>query len=162
MKPFRLLKRPNATRGAAALELAVFFLFAISFLAMPLSVALYFWHYSAIQKAAQNSAAYLATVSAEEMKSYDLAAYAETMTRQIANDATADLIPSTAYRVYVECDLSAGLNSNDWLICGDSSLPSQVRVVIRMRLSNSLFNMLDGGDSGLLIRAESRMRYVGN
>jgi Flp pilus assembly protein TadG len=161
MKSLKRLRRRRTESGTAALELAAFMLFAIPLLTAPFLIAIYFWHYTAAQKAAQGAAQYLATVSAREMKSAALAGYANTIIKQIADDGTSDLIPNSHYIVDIDCDMATGSSGSDWVNCGDGP-PSQVRVIVRMRLMFTRFGDVDTSENGLPIRAEARMRYVGN
>jgi Flp pilus assembly protein TadG len=161
MKPLARLSRSCREKGVAAVEMAGFLMLALPLLTAPLFLAIYFWHYTAVQKAAQDSARFLATVSVREMTAATLAGYAETITRQIVDDATLDLLRGNQYIVDIDCDMSTDPDSPEWLTCGDGP-PAQVRVVVRMRLFDDVFGTVDTGDNGLQVKAESRMRYVGN
>jgi Flp pilus assembly protein TadG len=161
MKPLTRLGRRCREKGVAAVEMAGFLMVALPLLTAPLFLAIYFWHYTAVQKAAQNSARFLANVPVREMNAATLAGYAETITRQIVDDGTLDLLRGTQYIVDVDCDMSTDPDSQEWVTCGDGA-PSQVRVMIRMRLFDDVFSSMDTGDRGLQVKAESRMRYVGN
>jgi Flp pilus assembly protein TadG len=161
MKPLARLARSCHEKGVAAVEMAGFLLLALPLLTAPLFLAIYFWHYTAVQKAAQDSARFLATVSVREMSTPTFARYAETITQAIVDDATSDLLLGSYYLVDIECDMSTDPASQDWLTCGDGP-PAQVRVVVRLRLFDDVFGTVDTGDRGLQVKAESRMRYVGN
>jgi hypothetical protein len=161
MKALTRLRRRRREKGVAAVEMAGFLLLALPLLTAPLFLAIYFWHYTAIQKAAQNSARFLANVPVREMNSFTLAGYAESITQAIANDGASDLLRGDQFRVDIDCDVSTDPESQEWLSCGDG-VPAQVRVVVRMRLFDDVFSSMDTGDRGLQVKAESRMRYVGN
>jgi Flp pilus assembly protein TadG len=102
MKPLTRLGRRCREKGVAAVEMAGFLMVALPLLTAPLFLAIYFWHYTAVQKAAQNSASFLATVPVREMNSFTLAGYAQSITQAIANDGTSDLLLGDQYRVDIE------------------------------------------------------------
>jgi hypothetical protein len=160
MKPTFHSKKIRLQQGVAAVEMAFFLLFAVSLLTAPLFLAMYMWYYSALEKAAQNGAAFLATIPAREMKSAQLSGYAKEITEQIANDGTSDLLRGSQYLVDIQCDVSTDPDSSEWLTCGDG-VPAQVKVVVRLRLFDTVFHTDNTGDSGWLVKADARSRYVG-
>lgn len=160
MNPRFSLKKTRREKGAAAVEMAFFFLFALPLLTAPLFLAIYMWHYTALQKAAQNSAAFLAALPMREMKSVPLSGYARSIAQQIADDGTSDLLRGTQYLVDIQCDVSTDPDSSEWLACGDG-VPAQIKVVVRLRLFDNIFHTYNTGDSGWLVKADARSRYVG-
>ena len=126
------------------------------FIFMPLFIGRFFWHYTAAQKAAQDAARYLSTISAQEMREEALAGQAAEVARQIVLAEIEGLAP--------------GPNSPTIIIlCGGEpcvgidglALPDTVSVTVRMRFYDIL-GVVDTGRYGIPINATSAMRYVGN
>lgn len=141
--------------GAAAIELALLLPIFIGFLMMPIFLSKTLWHYTVAQKAAQDAARYLSTVSRAEMMSPRLAEEAGDLAIEIARRELAELAPSSAItgpRAY--CDAN---------VCGDlaeGTLPRTVRVNLLFSMSDPL-GLIDFGWYGLQITANHTMRYVG-
>lgn len=77
---------------------------------------------------------------------------ATAISRYIANDGTSDLLRDPQYRVQFACNMSVP-DSPSWEDCGAGE-PSQVRVIVSMRLFDDIFQSMNTGDNGLLVRAE--------
>ena len=155
--PIRAIRRRQT--GAATIELAAFLLIAISILTVPLFISIYFWHYSAVQKAAQGAAEFLSRATTQEMKSYGTVDSALQISRLIADDGTSDLLRSNQYHVQFACNMSAS-SLNQWEDCGGGK-PYQVRVIVSLRLFDIFFGDFDAGDAGVLVRAEAVAPYIG-
>jgi Flp pilus assembly protein TadG len=156
------LKRSKAIlrqKGVAAVEMAGFMLLALPLLTSAVFLAIYMWHYTAITKASQNAAAFLSILPVHEMKSYATADQATAISRLIANDGTSDLLRDPQYRVQFACNMSF-TETAQWEDCGAGE-PSQVRVIVSMRLFDDIFQGMSTGDNGLLVRAEFIQPYVG-
>lgn len=138
-------------KGAAAVEAAIILPVIVSLLLFPIFFGIYFWHYTAIHKSAQNAARYLATVPAKDIKSVTPAGYVKANAEAIVREGIADLLPASAVLIDVQCD---GLS------CGDS-VPSTVRVVVRLRIKDTFYGLVATGDDGWLITADVSMRYAG-
>jgi len=142
--------------GAAAVELAMILPILLLFIFMPLFIGRFFWHYTAAQKAAQDAARYLSTISAQEMREEALAGQAAEVTRQIALAEIEGLAPGrTSPEIIISCgpDPCSGL--------GGLALPETVSVTVRMRFFDIL-GVVDTGRYGVPINATSIVRYVGN
>jgi hypothetical protein len=143
-------------RGAAAVELALLLPVLLLFIFMPLFIGRYFWHYTAAQKAAQDAARYLSTVSVQEMREDVLAEQAAMVARSIALEEIRDLnAGSAAPDIIIECgdDPCIGVRN--------SALPDNVSVTVRMSYFDML-GLMDISRYGIPIRAVSVMNYVGN
>ena len=159
MKILHHARRPEASRrqaGTAAVELALMLPILIVFLTVPIFFARCFWHYTVAQKAAQDAARYLSTVSRSEMMSPTLATEAAALATRIANLEMAELSPgSTILPPTVYCD-----DDN----CGISSgnVPAVVRVKIVFNMYDSIFGIVDVGRYGIQITANAKVPYVGS
>ena len=154
MKKF-LNRRPyRRAGGAVAVEMALVLPLLILVLTTLVFFARFFWYYSVIQKAAHDSARFLSTATQIEMRT--TGAPIAVVAKSIAEAETAVLVPAvTAMAIDVQCNFST---------CG-FAVPSTVRVVIQMRMRDSIFGRLTSafyGEDGLLLVADVTMRYAGN
>lgn len=141
-------------RGAAAVELALVLPILLVVMAPLILYARYMWHYTVAQKAAQDAARYMSTVSVVEMKSKKLTVFARSIAAEIARREVADLAPGEAISsVDVLCDTH---------VCGSTtgSVPTTVNVFLSFHLTDTIFNMYMG-PYGIPIEANVTMRYVG-
>jgi Flp pilus assembly protein TadG len=151
----RFLKRPGTReRGSAAIELALLMPILLVTLAPLILYARYMWHYTVAQKAAQDAALYMSTVSAAEMKSRALAGYAKGIAIEIARREVAELSPGEAI---VDADVICDTNT-----CGFKSgtVPKTVTVSVAFNLLDTFFNTYLG-PYGLPVEASITMRYAG-
>lgn len=143
-------------RGAAAVELAIIIPVLLIFLQLSLFPARYFWHYTVAQKAAQDAARYLSTISPAEMRVGKLAQAAAATASDIATRELADLNPGQggAPKVVIQCgtDPCNGV--------GALPLPDTVRVHVTMDMFDDIFFTVDT-QYGMPISADVVMRYVG-
>lgn len=144
------------TRGAAAVEAAVALVLFIPFLTLPVFYAKTFWHYTAVQKAAQDAARFLASVPKQHMRSARLAADdAQTATR-IAQIEMAELSPGhEAPTIEVFCGTSACNGT------GPRPLPTSVRVLVKMNMYDTIFGLAPTGRYGFALTADVTFPYVG-
>lgn len=142
-------------RGAAAVELALLLPIFVFIMSFPLFLGRYFWHYTAVQKATQDAARYLSTISEQEMRDPVLA------------ESAAALAASIVQMEISELD-SGGQRPRIAVLCGEdpcqgvtsSSLPETVTVGIRMDMVDHIFG-LDSGRYGLRLNVRYEVRYVG-
>lgn len=154
------LRNTRNQRGLAAVEFAVVLPVLMLVLATTLLFGRLFWHYTVAQKAAHDAVIMLANATSLEI-STSRADGADvgiaTFAKAVAAEEIAELNPGmVAPRVEVYCDGAA---------CIGGALPIQVRVLVRMKVSDiflSGFTDLIGGNEGVWIRADVRMPYVGN
>lgn len=145
-----------AQRGSAAVELALLLPVLVAFLVFPFFFARFFWHYSVAQKAAQDAARYLSTISIQEMRSSTLAQAAAAASSQIALTELAELQPGQAApTVSILC------GSDPCLGVGAAALPQTVRVHVAMDMFDAS-GVVDTGQWGKPIRVDAEMRYAGN
>ncbi len=142
--------------GATAVELALILPILLCFLFMPLFIGRFFWHYTAAQKAAQDAARYLSTISSQEMREEVLAGQAAEVARQIALTEIEGLAPGPR-----SPDIIIACGPDPCIGVGGLPLPSTVSVTVRMRFFDIL-GMIDTGRYGIQINATSVMHYVGN
>lgn len=142
--------------GAAAVECALLLPIVIAFLTLGFFTASIFWHYTMAQKAAQDAAHYLSTVSASEMMTPASALAAGNLAQEIIRREIAEVSPSSQIGgLETFCD-----NSH----CG-FKLPGTVPATVRVNFSISMFDpsgFVDTGWYGLPITANYSMRYVGH
>lgn len=142
--------------GAAAVELALILPVLLLLIFMPLFIGRYFWHYTAAQKAAQDAARYLSTISAQEMREDVLARQAAAVARDIALTEIEDLDPGTrAPDILIECGTEQCVGRRNL------PLPDSVSVTVRISYFDML-GMIDTGRYGITIDAQSVVSYVGN
>lgn len=143
-------------RGGAAVELALILPFLILFMTFPIFYARCFWHYTVAQKAAQDAARFLSTVSRPEMMSTSLGSAAAATAVEIAKREMAGLRPGgpilspEAYCDNNRCGTTPG------------AVPEYVRVKINFSMFDTAMGVVDVGRYGVLITAEARVPYVGN
>ncbi|MGF6273581.1 Flp pilus assembly protein TadG [Massilia sp. UYP11] len=144
-------------RGAAAVELAFILPILVLLIFVPLTLGRLFWAYTVTQKAAQDTARYMSTISAQEMRDQPLATAAANVGRTIVNEELADLRWGSSTRaVEILCNnvsCSSGV--------GSRPLPSTVKVVVQVDFLDptGFFNL---GRYGIPLQAVAEMRYVGN
>lgn len=143
--------------GVAAVELAWLLPILIVMFSVPLFFSAYFWHYTAAQKAAQNAARYLSTISVQEMRSGTLANSAGTTASTVAQMVTAELnLAAAAPVVEVYCGKVRCTG------VGSRPLPDTVFVSVRFDMFDQFFGAVDTGRYGWPVTAEVEMTYVGN
>jgi Flp pilus assembly protein TadG len=155
--PSALVRRSTKLQaGVAAIECALLLPILLAFLLLGFFTASIFWHYTMAQKAAQDAARYLSTVSASEMMTPASAQAAGNLAQEIIRREIAEVSPSSQIgTLETFCD-----NSN----CG-GKLPGTVPTTVRVNFSISMFDpsgLIDTGWYGLPITANYTMRYVGN
>jgi len=141
--------------GAAAVELALLLPIFVFLMSFPLFLGRYFWHYTAAQKATQDAARYLSTISEREMRDPALAEAAAALANDIVQKEIAELN-------------TGGLRPRVAVLCGDvpcqgvttSPLPETVTVNARMDMADHIFG-LDFGRYGVQLNVRYEVRYVG-
>jgi Flp pilus assembly protein TadG len=136
-------------------ELALILPFLLIIMAVPLYFGRVLWHYSAAQKASQDAARYMATVSQREYSSAQMAAAVSSVAHDIVNAEISDLNPGLPIGVSVECDT---------LTCDGVTMPQTVRVVVRMRMVDFIFPDVTTamGFETFILTADTTMPYVGH
>lgn len=140
-------------RGASAIEAALLLPIFIIVLWPLVLWAQYLWHYTVVQRAAQDAAQFISTVPQVEMNSKILASRARNVAEEIVRRELSDLAPvDELSEPAVECDD---------LECGTvATVPETVRVVVSFDFYDRIFNTYLG-PRGLTIEANITMRYVG-
>lgn len=151
----RIPGRRNKQRGVAAVELALILPLLVGMLALTVFFSRVFWHYTAAQKAAHDTARYVASVPMTDMHWSRIAATVN-VAQQILDEELAELNPGEApVSAFVLCD---GWN------CDGLSQPDTISVRVRMNMSDPLFGPVVQaftGEDSLLITAVVHMSYVG-
>jgi len=142
-------------RGAAAVELALLLPIFVFLMSFPLFLGRYFWHYTAAQKAAQDAARYLSTISEQEMRDPALAPAAAALANDIVQMEIAELdTGGLRPRVAVQCGGIPCMGVTT------SPLPETVAVIVQMDMLDHIFG-LDFGRYGLRLNVRYEVRYVG-
>jgi hypothetical protein len=144
-------------RGAAAVELAILLPAFLAFLLFTLFTARVLWCYTVAQKAAQDAARYLSTVSEKEMREPVLAVAAAEVASEIVRMEIAELNPGP---IPPEFEVRCG----DYRCSGvyNAPLPETVYVAIRMQvLPFPEVFFFDAGSWGVPVVARSVQHYVG-
>lgn len=146
-------------RGGIAVEAAIILPVLILFLAVPLFLARIFWYYSVAEKAAHDGARFLSQATRLEMQASTggaepaVAALAKAIVNAELNEIRPGLVGASPS---VLCD---------GLVCDGLSLPSTVRVAVRIRIRDDVFGFMTDplfGEDGLLLTADVTVRYAGN
>jgi len=160
--PFNTSSRPmNRQAGVAAVELALLLPILIPFLILGYFTVSIFWHYTMVQKAAQDATRYLSTVPVAEMLTPGPAKAAGALAAQIATREIAEISPETV----VSDVLAFCITGNVTINCGSGLATTTPPTAVRVTLSIAMFDpsgFIDTGWNGLQITANYTMRYVGN
>lgn len=150
-------KATSRQRGIAALEFAIILPFIMILLAFPLLFGRAFYCYAVAREAARDAAVYLSTVPKLSLSNSARTSSEVAVANSIVAMELAGLNPGpSAPSVTILCD---GLS------CDGFSIPSTIRVAIRINLIDEIFQSFTSsitGDNGLLLTADITMRYVGN
>ena len=140
--------------GAAAVEAAIVMILLVIFLTLPVFYARVFWHYTVVNKAAQDAARYLSTVSAREMASRTLSKAAGDVALAIVMAEIAELDPDALVdEPVVQCGT---------VDCGRTGAsPATVRVVVTVQIFDTFFGAVDTGRDGWTLTADVTLPYVG-
>lgn len=153
----RIFRRKE--RGSVAVETAIVLPLLILFLAAPLLFARIFWYYSVAQKAAHDGARFLSQATKMEIQASaagaepGVAALARSIANTEVDEIRSHLIGAAAA---AQCD---------GVPCDGLSIPSTVRVVVRIRVRDDILGLMTDqfyGEDGLLLTADVTMRYAGN
>ena len=138
-------------RGIAAVELALVMPVFFMLVMFPLYLGRVYWHYTAIQYAAQDAARYLSKVPVSEFQTPRVAAMTAVASAIAAQDL-AELAPGyVPYMFSVECGGGPCI--------GGSTRPASVNVKIRVLVEDLFF----GGGTGMdiTLTADVTYPYVG-
>jgi hypothetical protein len=160
-----IMRQRRAARGSVAIEAVICLMVLIIFLAVPLFLARYFWHYTVAQRAALDAALYLSKASKTDMKILGPTGEpgAAALARTIAMDEMSELNPgSPMLPPDVLCEYTVGASST-WLRCNGVLTPTSVKVSVLMPFSDPFFpdSTASVAGSGLMIFADVQLRYVG-
>ena len=147
---------PNRAAGLAAVEFAIILPLMVALIAFPLFFGRVFLSYSVAQKAAHNSASYLAKLPLVEMHDVSKSMAATTLSQDIINSTVAELRPGTEGVVVTQVQCDDGP-------CG-SGVPTTITVHVRVRMYDEFFSYFTGpvvGDDGIHLKAKVTMNYVG-
>lgn len=118
-------------RGIAAVEMAMVMPVLVLLLVFPLYLGRVFWHYTAIQYAAQDAARYLSKAPASEMGNPTRGAAVAAVAEAIVAQELAELAPgSFPYGILVSCDGGP---------CLGFGTPTLVRVHITLFMEDIFF-----------------------
>lgn len=152
------LRRKN-DKGGMAVEAAVVLPLLILFLAAPLFLGRVFWYYDVAQKAAQDGARFLSSVSRAEIQASTGGAQpgVAALAKSIADEEIKGIRPGlVGASITPQCDYAE---------CNGLSIPQTVRVSVQIRVRDDILgpitNELFGAD-GFLLTAAVTMRYAGN
>ncbi|MBQ5940406.1 MULTISPECIES: TadE/TadG family type IV pilus assembly protein [unclassified Massilia] len=146
-------------QGSVAVETAIVLPVLILFLAVPFFLARIFWYYSVAEKAAHDGARFLTQASRMEIQASTGGAEpgVAALARAIANAELDEIRPGLVG--------AAAAAQCDGVPCDGLSIPSMVRVVVRIRVRDEIFGFITDplfGEDGLLLTADVTMRYAGN
>jgi len=165
MNKFRFATVHRSTKrqaGSAAVELALLLPILVPFLTVGFFTVSILWHYTMAQKAAQDAARYLATLSRAEITTPTLARAAGTVAKQIVRrelaDMSAERIPES---ILTYCAFSTAVS----IPCDGVTLTPNPPAAVQVYFTITMFDpsgFVDTGWYGVNITASHTMRYVGN
>jgi hypothetical protein len=145
-------------RGVAAIEMAILLSIFISMMALPLFVGRCLWHYTVVQKAAHDSARYLATIPLADVRNPTRAAAAIKVAEYIVARETAELNPGGIYPVSVTINcLPDTCTLGSW---------GTIKVYVGVKMFDPILpdlteKIVPAAKNGLLFNSEVEMYYVG-
>ncbi|HAT32289.1 MAG TPA: hypothetical protein DCW29_16005 [Janthinobacterium sp.] len=145
-------------RGVVAVELALLLPIALLLLPYLLFYGRVFWHYTAAQKIAHDTARYLSSVPVIEMKTSARATHAVAVAQAMAQAALAELRPGTG-----AFSPAVGISCSP--LCSGAFVPATVRVEVDIIIYDDVFGGITSGIigvDGLPLSAVVTMPYVGN
>ena len=126
-------------RGIAAVELALILPVFLILLTFPLFFGRLFWHYSVMERAANNAARYLSAVALSEIKNSTRAPTVVAVANAMVQAEIAELAPGPIpISITVLCDVIGQ--------CVGQSTPATVTVTIQVEVSDIFFSDLTGLD----------------
>lgn len=156
-KPTVCSRAAPKQKGIAAIEFVAVFPILLIILLSSYYYARYMWHYTAAQKAAQDAARYLSSISVTEMRTPALAKAAAAIATQIATTEMLDVSPAPA-----EADVQVFCGALNCTGVGSRPLPDTIHVYIGLNMTDDLFGAVDTGQYGTPLTVDVTMRYVGN
>ena len=151
-----IIPAPKRAAGVAAVELAIVLPLMLLLIAFPMFFGRVFLSYSVAQKAAHNTASYLAKLPLVEMQDVSKSMAATTLSQDIINSTVGELRPGSEGVVVTQVQCDDGP-------CG-SGVPATVTVHVRVRMYDEFFSYFTGpvlGDNGIHLKAKVTMNYVG-
>ena len=142
--------------GIASLEFMIIFPVLILLIAFPLFYARVCMYYSVAQKAAHNSAIYLAKLPLMEMQDIGKSIAATALTQDIVNSTIGELQAGSEGVILTQINCDGGP-------CG-SGVPDNITVHVRVRMFDEFFDFFTRpfvGDEGVHVKAKVTMRYIG-
>lgn len=157
--PFTTIRRSMRRQaGVAAIEVALLLPILIAFLTLGFFTVSIFWHYTMVQKAAQDATRYLSTVPVSEMMTPASAEAAGELAEEIVRREIAELFPDTVVsRIETFCNVPTN--------CGGGLATGTPPTTVRVKFSIAMFDpteFVDTGWYGLQITGDHTMRYAGN
>lgn len=152
-----LLRRNE--NGGMAIEAAIVLPVLLLFLAVPLFLGRVFWYYDVAQKAAQDGARFLSSVSRTEIQASTGGAQpgVAALAKSIAEEEIKGIRPGlVGASVTPQCDYAE---------CNGLSVPQTVRVSVQIRVRDDILGPITNqffGEDGFLLTAAVTMRYAGN
>lgn len=133
MRPMhRAAHATRRQRGIAPVELALILPVLLILLVFPLFFGRLFWHYSVMERAAQDAARYLSAIPLNEMKNTARTPALAAIARSIVDAELAELAPGPdTILVTIGCDT---------LQCGGFAAPTTVNVGIQLQLTDIFFS----------------------
>jgi len=168
MKPARNPAARPRERGAVAIETAFMILLLTTFLGLSsVTLAIYFYQYSAAQKAAHDAALYLSTAPRMEMTTAgpDGSPAALGLARKII---VAEMTGRIPFRATLEPGFSCGYRQTSGSISQkpctttNNQIATQVLTQIYVSLDLPFVNPFTGRDLGWMITSYIPVRYLGN
>lgn len=135
-------RHQQRSQGIVAVECALMLPIFVLLLSAVLFFGKVFWHYTVLQKAAQDAASFLARVSVEDIRAPNsgLEIPIAGVARAIASDEIQDLLPA-------DNNTTISILCNG-LFCGGITTPTAITVVIEANMTDPLLSSILG-DYGL-------------